>query len=370
MKKTVAFILIIISLLSVLLTSCGEDKYPEVKSTDEESETVMTIEYDGEEYSVPYELYRAFFLTYKSEFDGGDDSVWTGEDKLEYVEKIDAEITKKISEIYGAFHVAKKIGIGINSDDFNERIKEYIRISVEGGVIDSAIVKGFEGDYDKYLASLNEMNLNYSVQSLLFRYSLAIDEIYLYYSGNLDSEEFSENANVGHIEYSKSDVKDFYDSSESVRVLAAYFPKDYFKLERVNEIRDTLASKNGEDEVAAAIIGYTTQAGSEVKAGELLGKHNLDRQYYGEYIDTAFSLSPFEVSPVIEVNTGYNDSYVILYKAAKTDSNFEENYSKAAYVYVQNEIGKILNSASENMLSGIKYTDYLQNLDRSLIKMD
>jgi len=368
MKKILCAFLAILSLLFAV--SCGDEEYPPVKSTDEELREVYTASYDGEDYEIPFELYRALFLTLKPVYDGGDSSIWSGDKSAEYTEKIDSEIKAKIASIYGTLHHAKKIGIDPYSDKFEEDISEYIKISVEGGVLGSLLVSGFDGDYDKYLESLREMNLNYSVQVLLYRYTLASAAIYGYYKGNIDSEDFAENVELGKLEYTKDSVKAFYDSQDCVRVLKAYLPTDYYTEERAKEIRNKIAMMDSEEAVANYIINYSTAPGTEVKAGELIGKNNLDRSYYAEYVDTAFSLSDFETSEVIKVNTGAESGYVIFYRTTKTDTHFEENYNMCTEIYIDNEIGKKLDKDADGILRALMATDYLEALDRSSIKMD
>ena len=94
-KSVIAVLLIVASLLS--LFGCKKEKYPPVESTEEENKIVMRLQYQDKTYEVKYELYRAFFLNYKSQVDGGDESVWSGDNKAEYINKINELITAKIS---------------------------------------------------------------------------------------------------------------------------------------------------------------------------------------------------------------------------------------------------------------------------------
>ena len=121
MKKIIAILLALASLFT--LASCNKDKeYPPVESSEEEARVVMTLSIDGKNYDVRYELYRAFFLTYKSEVDGKDESVWTGDEKDEYVAKIDAIILDRITEIYAAFALCERIGFDVYSKDVDKKI--------------------------------------------------------------------------------------------------------------------------------------------------------------------------------------------------------------------------------------------------------
>ena len=368
MKKITVFALILSFMLA--LTSCGEEKYPPKESSALESQVVMTISLDDKKYEVKYELYRALFLNLRESVDGGDRSVWSGENKAEYIEKIDALIKKRVTDIYSVLHIADKVGIDVYSKDFDKAVNEYIKVSVEGGYYGNQIIEGFDGDYEKYLESLKEMNLNYAVSDLLLRYSLASEKVFEYYAGY--EGEFLEELVQGKLEYTREDVQSFYNSDGCVRVMRAYLPKAYFSKARAQEIRDTIVEKAnyGDEDVAKYIIGTTSTAASEITDGEIIGRHNLDEVYYSELEAAAFALAYFEVSEVIEVSSANEDGYVILYKTVKTDAHFDKCYDYVKSVYVQNEVGKIIDTAAEGMLANIIEASMLATLDRAQISMD
>ena len=106
------------------------------------------------------------------------------------------------------------------------------------------------------------------------------------------------------------------------------------------------------------------------KNGEIIAKHNLDKQYYSEIIKNAFLLDTFGVSEVINVNTGYEDAYVILYRTVKTSDHFSDCYDSIASAYVQNEIGKIIDTDATSIKEGLQSTDILKELDRGAISME
>ena len=365
--KLIAFLLIISSLFT--LFSCKDDeKYPPVESTDEEKKTVMTMSLDGEDYNIPFELYRAFFLQLKKSVDNGDGSVWTGNDKDKYIKAIDDMILSRIGEIYSVFHLAKKVGIDPHSESINAKVKDYIIAGIEGGGEGNVIFDGFDGDYEAYLASLKEMYLNYSVQDLLIRYTLTLDELTLYYSGNPDDNDPEKEH--GALKYTKDDVKEFYDSDESARVIRAFFSSEAFTKKRVEEIRNTIASKSNETEVANYIIQYTLTGGEDIKNGELIGRYSLDGRYYGEITDAAFSLSIGETSEVITLMTQNEEGYTVIYRSFKSDEHFEKCYQSIAMVYTENEIGKLLYDAQTALIESAEYKDFLKTLDRASISMN
>lgn len=366
-NRLIALLLIITSLFA--LFSCGkEDKYPPIESTDEEKKTVMTLSIDEEKYQIPYELYRAFFLQLKKSVDGGDESVWTSENKAEFIEKIDSMIISRIGEIYAVFHLAAKAGIDPYSESINTRVREYIIEGVEGGGEGNVIFNGFNGDYEAYLASLKALYLNYSVQDLLIRYTITLSELTLYYAGNPDDNDPKKEH--GALKYTSEDVKSFYDSEESVRVIRAYFSKDAFTEKRVGEIRDSIAAKESHNDVANYIIQYSLTSGEDIKNGEIIGKYSLDDRYYGDITEAAFALGIGETSEVITLLTENEEGYAVIYRTDKNDEHFEKCYSSISMVYAENEIGKLLFNAQNALIESAEYKDVLKSLDRASISMD
>lgn len=376
MKKILAILLVLTAILS--LASCKKN-YPAVDSTEEEARTVMTLTVGNNTYSVKYELYRALFLTYKSQVDGGNPDVWQSENKAEYTELIDKLIIDRIVEIYAAFELCDQIGFDIYSNEVEEKIKENIRISVEGGTYGSAKIEGFD-NYEDYLAWLKSMNLNYSVQTLLFRYAIAVDAIDTYYIGTVSSDDVDIELSQGALEYTRDDVKSFYDSDDCVRVLRANFQKaiSYTPLDKAEKLasdlkaaadsKDTLNEK--EKAVFNAIMGKNSYTNSEeLKTGYVIGRYNLERSYYGDMTDAAFSISVGEVSAPIDIVTDVENAYYVLYKTYKSDEHFTANYDDIKYIYLMNCVGKISYDVAEELRSSITYSDFLKSIDHSQIKM-
>ena len=367
MKKITLIILVLSLLLS--LFSCGGTEYEPVPSTNEESETVMTLSLDGDTYEVKYELYRALFLNYKDAVSGGDDSVWTGDGKDEYIEKIENIILERAASIYAAFAICKNIGFDVYSNGVEKKINQYIKESVEGG--DSA--EGY-GSYEKYLEVLRSMNLNYSVQTLLYRYAIATEAIDNHYIGTLSADDINGSISVGSLKYTREDVKSYYESNECVRVLRAHIQASahYDPLEYANRVKSNMedAAINGEDDVATVIINSGLTAPTEVSNGYLIGKHNLDSFYFEDMTKAAFELSKNEVSSVIDINNGEERILYILYKAEKSDEHFEHCYNEIAYVYLTDTVGEIIDHAKDALYESAVYSDFLKSLDRSTVSME
>ena len=364
MKKLLTIFLLLS--LSLSLFACG-NKYEPVKSTAEEQRVMYTMSLDGKKYEVAYELYRALFLQYKSSVDGGNAGVWSGEDKDEYIAAIDEIIFDRIADMYAVFHLCDKVGIDVYSDVVEDTIADYVTVSVEGGSIDGMKIAGFGGDYDAYLAHLKAEYMNYSVQTLIYRYSIAYLMLEEYYSSKVTDEE--------SVNYTREDVKAYYDSEACVRVLEAFLStttetdKLINTLERAEKLRDGVAKQSDEWDAGTYMIA-NTRSGEGLRDGIVIGKHSLDPAYYSALTDAAFSLSIGETSEVIEVITGRSNGYYIIYRAEKSEEHFEKCYEEVEASYILNLIGTDIYEAAGSLKGGITVTDALSSLDRAAISMD
>ncbi len=354
----------------LILTSCKDEEYEPVESTEEEKRVILTLSYENKSYDVKYELYRALFLNYKNEVDGGDKSVWSGEGKDEYIEKINEIIISEAARIYSAFHICEKIGYDLYSSDVEEKIASYVKASVEGGEIDGVTVEGY-GSYEAYLAALKASNLNYSVQALLFRYSIAKEVIDEYYMGTPSDEIDGEYEN-GKIEYTRESVKEYYFSLDCVRVLRAFLRSDisYDTPSRAENLRQEMISSagNGESSVIVTIINQSTSSIDEVTNGFVIGRHNLDNAYYKELTEAAFKLENGDVSPVIRVTTDKSDGYYVMYRAEKTEENFARNYYNILFAYLSDKVGEKYDTTEEALISSASF-DSGATLDYAGISM-
>lgn len=369
LKRIICLVLALLFVFGAV--GCGESTYEPVESTEEEARVIMTLTIDSKTYEVKYELYRTLFLTYKSEIDGGDSSVWESDESDVYVQRINELIIDRITDIYSAFAVAESIGYDVYGADADLKVEDYIRISIEGeGGIEGV------GSYENYLAELKKYYMNYSVQDLMLRYSIAMDEINEYYIGTLSTDEIdSDGITVGALKYTEADVKAFYDSDECVRVLRTYLQASvsYEPEQRAENVRNKIleAAVNGETAVAYAMIANGSLiAEAEVERGYIIAKHNLDPAYYSEMTEEAFKLGVGDVSPVIEIHDGGERVFYILYRAEKSDENYNENYSHILYVYLTNRVGEIVDNAKDNLAKSISYTDVFENIEHKGIGMD
>ncbi|MBQ8720049.1 MAG: hypothetical protein IJY65_03345 [Clostridia bacterium] len=368
MKKFLCALLSLI-FLSFSLVSCSESKYEPVESTDEERRVVMTLSLDGKSYDVKYELYRALFVATHATVDGGDASVWSGDKKDEYIVRVDDLIARRAAEIYSVFHLCQKNGIDLYNDEVDEVVESYVTVSVEGGTIGGVDVTGYES-YEKYLEYLASIGMNYSVQDLLYRYTVGLEKLDEYFLGTVDQSNISNNVVFGSIKYTEEDISDFYYGDDSVRIIRAFFDSSVKSREVVEGYQDDISKMSNDAEVASYIIQRSLLAGSDVMNGIVVGRYNLDSLYYSKVTEAAFSLPLTGVSEVIEINSESEQGYCIVYVAHKTEEHFTECYDDIVEMYLQNEVGRIMSDAADSLVEGLAVKSALGSIDRAAILGD
>ena len=363
MKRLLSLILIICTLLT--LASCSDKTYEPVPSTDEEKTVLMTFSFEGEKYELKYELYRALFLNHSAEYDKGDKSFWATPEAEDAKREINATVTSLALDIFAALHLSKKIGYDPYSANAEKRIEEYVKESVEG----SDTIVGFGGDYDKYLESLKSMNLNYSVQTLMLRYSIACEKINEYYRGTADVDAPTPDMEAGALEYTKDDVLAFYRGEDSSRISIVVFNADYISREKVEERRDKLDSFASLGDALNYAASFTPGDPEDVINGALIGR-NSSSTFYSEVTDAAFSMDVGDVSPVIHVVTDKSSEYWIVIKMDKTDSYVDENYEAVENIYVSQRINEIIDGVKISLAENKAEKDAFATLDHSKISMN
>ena len=365
MKK--AIVLILILLITFGAVGCRSNKYPPQKSTKEESRVVMTLSLEGEKYEVKYELYRALFLSNRTSVDGGDRSVWSGESKDTYIAEINEIIKEKAARIYSAFHLAKILGIDPYSKEIDEKISEYIKISVEG----NGETTGFGGDYDAYLKSLSDAGLNYSTQELMLRYSILLEKIDEHYKGKYDE-------NLGYVnsKYNLSDeeLRSYYFGNDSVRVLHAYMQDGVGgdTVAKMESIREGIVSSESDIDAALYIINHTLVTPTDLiinkkVSGITVGRYAVDESYLA-YRSAAFSLGIGETSAVIEVNDGTKGYYVI-HTLEKTEDHYVMCNEEIKESFFDNMISKKLVDITEGLKSSATYDNNYNEINHGDISI-
>ena len=363
MKKLIAMILLLTTL--VLAVGCKKEKYPAIESTEEEARVMMSFSIGGEKYDMKYELYRALFLNFASQYDKGDKSFWEKEESKDALDELNAKILEYALDIFAVLHVSKSIGFDPYSDEAEEIIADYIEKSVEG---DGDTVIGFDGDYDAYLDSLKAANMNYSVQKLLLRYSVAYDKILMHYQGTSNENNPSENKDAA-FSFTSEDVYAFYNSDDAVRVSTVVINASYRSYADTQKIRDAIASASTTDEALKTALERTTSIESEIINGVVIGTHTLDKAYYSEVTSAAFSLGLNETSEIITVFSDEGEEYWILYKQDKNEEHFEKCYNDMASVFISQTIGAKLEGVKDTLRASLYESSAYKTLKHSEISM-
>ena len=349
MKKIVSLLCVLAIALSLL--GCGEEDYPPVESTEREAEVLFSFRAGGETYRVRYELYRAFYLTYRSQYP---ERMSSEEERA-----LEDRVLSRIYAIYSTFALCEEYGIDLYSKKMDEKIEDLIRISVEGGYIDSAAIEGY-GSYDEYLKALRDLYLNYEVQTLILRYNLAMNAI----------EEHYREVDGVQQNVTREEVRAFYDKEDTHRYLSLYLSADSFTEERAGEIRDSIAALGDEGAVGIKMIQYSALAAEEILSGRVITPYNLDTLLYADLTKAALALAPGETSAPVSVYNNQNRGYFILWAAEKSDAHFDESFDSIAREYINDKIGRELDALTRELAESIRYTDAYEHLDRGAISMD
>ena len=363
MKKAL-FLLILVFSATLIFTSCGK-KYKPVDSTKEESRVVCTMTVGDTEYEVKYELYRMLFLNNKTELDGGDDSVWSSDKKDEYISRVNEIIYERAAEMFSVFELASALDINPYSAAIEDEIYEYIVLSVEGNQAD---VKG-HGSYDKFLSSLKEKNMNYSVMELLLRYSIVSSRVYEKYRGTTD-EVLGDLP--GDIQINREDILAYYLGDECVRVLQMVSGDYERMLTHRAKIAEINEKSDDDYDIALYIVQNSTALASDCivdkkTSGLVISKYALDYHTFGKYADAVFALDEGELSEIVEVN---GEGYYLTFRLQKTEEHFERCYDAIKRSYIDNAVGMQIEKTKGDLLNSLEINKNYSEIRHANISMD
>ncbi len=347
MKRIIALLLCLVCLCTVC--SCGR-KYPEVESSESERRPVMTLTFDGQQYEVKYEVYRAFALMYRDSLEEG---------KTPSADTWRAQVDKQIYEIYATMALCESVGIDLYNKETDEQVDEYIRINIEG----DQFFDGY-GSFDNYLAALKEDYLTYAVADLLYRYSIGQQALYTYYEG---ADEYT----AGAITVSDEDVEAFYADADTARVMLIQLSMETHTAQEAQLTRSTLLSKLAEGGEAAMAdwLHRHTVTTEQVTNGEMVSPYTLDDLVYADVTEATLSLSVGEMSDVISVMGG-DDSYYLVYRMEKTDDYFTKHRDDVRQACLTSKIGEQFLAAKSALAESRTDAPLLATLDIMTMSMD
>lgn len=358
MKKLVAAVISLVLLFS--LFGCSKF-YEPVESTEREKSVVMTFTLNGTKYDLTYEVYRAFFLTYKDEVSGGDDSVWTGDKADEYIDEINEKIIDMALDIYSTFALAKSVGIDPYSTEIGKIVNDYINQSIEESE-----------SYSAYLAYLKSRYLNYSMQALIFRYGVVLDKLELYYIGASSTGELESGfAEPGAFTYTDEDIINFYNSDDCKRILRVLIQGSAHvdPMAKAEKVADDVRAATSESEIVQ-IMANSMICGPEIENGYMIGKYNLDTLVFGDMVDAVFDADNGDVIGPIRIHDGEEYIYYVIYVADKSDEHLEKNMTEVTYVYLWNQLGELLEGAEDELEKTVTVREFYSSIIHSEISMD
>ena len=324
MKKLLSVLLVAVMLVSTLsLFSCSNKYYDEVEPVGNEDETVLSTKYGD----VKYDLFRAFYLTYKNGGYSHSDSARMAIDNA--------------LDILAVFALCEDMDIDTESRDIYNKVDDIIVACVDGGTVDGVEYQGY-GDFDKYLAAISAMYMTDRVNRLIIRYSLC---------ENMLIEKFKEVTTP-----TNEAVKEYFLSDECIRI--TWFVSEY--RESADRAHAALAGLSGDDAITNVFVQYSlaTVSASSQKNGWYLGKSESSQELRN-VSDRAFALGVGEYS---EVMLGGDGNYYIVYRMEKVASYVDTNLSDVKSSYIYNELGKTLDNAKADMRAGVSYSDFYSQI--------
>ena len=300
LKSTFILTLVLI-LLAMPLTSCTDSS---LKSTEDDLRTVMTIA----GYDVPYEQFRYFLMNYKAQIDGGNESVWLGDDAEEYIKKLDGYVVDALRGLYAVLDICKDYGINITDKD----IQAAVDMTVEDTIIS---YDGKNKGHKKYAAGLAANYMNDAVYRFIVGVDLCEAALYtkLIELGEIDDSDEAALANINGEDFIRT-----------IQILVKNDPKDDIEENR-KAAEDLLARiKNGED-FDSLIVKY-----SEDLSMTPDGYYSTRLELIEEYEKAAYELEIGEVSEVVESHVGFH----IIKRLEKEADYIEKNFASLKTQYL------------------------------------
>lgn len=329
--RTLAAILMI-CLVTGLMAGCG-NKYKPVPSTGEELRIVMTI--NG--FDVPYELYRYFYLGYKSEFEKGDPTIWDKPEGSALEAKLNESVISALKGVYASLSLCRDHGISMNDTAVQEYVDQYVIDTIDE-----------YGGRDKYLKALASKNMNDSS----FRFFMGVDKC--------ESELYNVlTTGLGIIPDDKDSVMAYLNSDKVIRVVQVLI-------------------QNDEDDSIDANRALAEEVQSKAKSGvdfnTLIKDYSEDflmrtDGYYLNHLDmieefenAAYKLAVNEVSGVVETHIGFH----IIKRLPKEPSYITENYEDLKLAYLNSAFYTIIEEKRE----GLSYstTEFYKTLNIKTVK--
>ncbi len=338
-------LLLALLMLGLPLTACGDGYYKPVESTELESTPVFTL---GED-TVNFEVLYTFFHNRCENTPGFSDTYFTGEGAAERFSEVMSEAIGEIALVYAMLALCREVEIDPYSEDMDTAVNETIKTSVDGGTFGEYEIRGFDS-YKDYLAYLRrEFHMNDAVNRLMMRYAECEEAL---------SDHYAES-----YAYTEADVRDFFESDDCIRILWVSRFENSGGLDRADNER---LMESARQKLRGADPYKALQYSLEPTTDFHMGRHTLDRAYYGKLIDAAYALPVGGVSDVMDLGS---EGLFALRRMPK-DEALTTRYEEIAKVYLGEVMyGRIEEIAAE-LMDSIVYTDFFSTLTAADILED
>ena len=334
--RTITLILIA-TLLLCTLTACGED-YELRKSSKKEATPVLTLGEDTVNFEVLYTFFRnqcdkipSFSSTY---FDGA-------EGLARFNATLGAAIGE-ISEIYAMFALCREAGIDPFGEEVEQKILDYLKLTVEGGTMGESELQGFDG-YDEYLDYIEEkFHMNDAVNRLMIRFAICEDMLLAHYRNEYP--------------YTDADVAAYFGGEDCIRLIWVSRTQDAGMLSREENIS---MMRRAREKLIAGNHSGAIQYSLEPSTDFYMGRYTLDDSYYSELIEVAYDLGEGEVSDVLDLGV---EGLFVIKRLPKETAHLSERHESITEIFLYDlQMSSLLDKASE-LMQGIVYKDFYNDL--------
>ncbi len=320
MKRLISlFLTVVLILCSLSLFSCSDKYYDEVEPVGDEDEVILTTKYG----KVKYDLFRAFYLTYKN---GG----------YSHADSAKMAIDNAV-DILAVFALCEEMDIDTESNEIYNKVDDIIVACVDGGTVDGVEYSGY-GSFDNYLLALSAMYMTDRVNRLITRYAICEQML---------SDKFAEKSTP-----TNEAVRDYFFSDDCIRI--TWFVSEY--RESADAAYSALSGVAGEDAITDVFVRYSlaTISADSQKNGWYIGR-NETSQELKNVADKAFSMNVGEYS---EVMLGGDGNYYIVYRMEKISSYVDTNIADIKSSYIYNDMGKRLENYKNDARANASYSDF------------
>ncbi len=321
-----------------LLAGCGNGYYKQVESTKREATPVLRLG----EYTVNFEVLRAFFYSECVNAPGFSDAYFTGAEGEARFAAVKEAAVRDIAEIYALLALCEEKEIDTESEEILTAVDENIKTSVDGGTFGGYEIRGFDS-YKDYLAYLErEFHMNDAVNRLMVRYAVCEDALSDYYK-------------LGH-PYTENDVRTFFESEDCVRLLWVSRFENSGGLDRAANLSLMASARQ---KLMGADPNKALQYSLEPTTDFYMGRYTLDEAYYAPLIEAVYALPLGGVTEVLDLGS---EGLFVARRMEPSASHFEGRYEELTRVYLGDVMYGEVDRITAELLQSIVYEDLYSTL--------